>query len=98
MAPYFGLTSQTGPANPPLNRFRAVMRPTLSGLVLAPTRATDRGTSRASKLRMVMAPRDPPCSIGSGPQHQRLGSKHTQDALQCCQLGWLLLTRPGSSL
>ncbi len=69
MAPYFGLTSQTGPANPPPSRFRAVMSPTLPGLVLAPISATDRGRSRKSKLRMVMAPRVPllPVSGRSAP-------------------------------
>src|SRR5271157_596959 len=50
----WGLTVTIGPANPASNRFFAVTAPTERGWLLAPIRAIDFGSKRASRLRVVM--------------------------------------------
>lgn len=50
-----GLTACTGPAKAPARRLRHTVAPTLAGRSDAPTTATDAGSSRRSRWRIVMA-------------------------------------------
>jgi hypothetical protein len=50
----FGFTAQRAPAKP-ARTFRHTVPPTLAGRALAPITATDRGSKRGSRLRIVMA-------------------------------------------
>ena len=52
------LTAQRGPAKPPSRRLRQTVAPTLLGRSLAPMTATELGSNRESRLRMLMARHD----------------------------------------
>src|SRR6185503_18209202 len=64
-AAYFGLTGQTGPANPASSRLRITVAPTLWGRSDAPTTATEPGRNKNLRLRVVTGWVFDFCSFGS---------------------------------